>query len=50
MAFGRRQRSNDIDMEMGEWPLRLGKRANPGFNVAVDFGSLARETGMGPSL
>ena len=50
MAFGRRQRSDDVDMDVGESALRLGKMCNPGFSVAVDFGSLAGETGMGPSL
>ena len=50
MAFGRRQRSADVDMDVGELVLRQGKCADPGFSVAVDFGSLAGETGTGPSL
>ena len=50
MAFGRRQRFDDVDMDVGESALRLGKRANPGFSAMVDFGSLAGETRMGPSL
>ena len=35
---------------MGESLLRLGKHADSGFVVVVDFGGLAGETGMGPSL
>ena len=40
----------DVDMDMGESVIRLGKCANPEFNVAMDFGILAGETGMGPTL
>ena len=50
VSFGRRQRSNNVDIDVGESALRLGKCANPGFSVAVEFGSLAEETGTGPSL
>ena len=50
MTFGWRQRSVNVDMDVGELALRLGKLANPGFSVAVDFGSLAGETGTGSSL
>ena len=35
---------------MRESALRLGKCVDPRFSVAVDFGSLAGETGTGPSL
>ena len=37
-------------MYMGESSLRLGKGADAGFSVPVDFGGLAGETGTGPSL
>ena len=37
-------------MYVGESSLRLGKGADGGFGVAVDFGGLTGETGMGPSL
>ena len=50
MTFGRRQRSDDVDTDVGESALMMGKRADPGFSVVVDFGSLAGETGTGPSL
>ena len=37
-------------MHVGESLLRLGKGADARFGVALDFGGLAGETRMGPSL
>ena len=37
VAFGRRQRSDDINMDVGESALRPGEMCRCRFSVAVDF-------------